>query len=154
MTRTLVNASCTVEFRRSILVCMISNRGNPTRMTHTMAMASNGTTTRKITASFALIRNAIMIAPISMPGARSIILSAIISTFCTWVISFVRRVTSEPVLNWSMLENENCCTFLNTSLLRSAAKLIDALAANQAPPTPPAIMMSAVITMVIPFPII
>ena len=39
----------------------------------------------------------------------------ILMIFCSCVISFVRRVTSEPVLNLSRFANENSCTFWNAS---------------------------------------
>ena len=64
--------------------------------------------------------------------------------FCTCVISLVSRVTREPVEKLSMLRKENFCTCLKQSFLRSAPKLMDALAANQAPPIPPPIITRAV----------
>ena len=52
----------------------------------------------------------IISAPINIPGARSIILSDIATRFCTFVISFVSLVTSEPVENFSIFANENFCS--------------------------------------------
>ena len=83
-----------------------------------------------ITARRAFMINAMIKAPASMPGARSIIRRPIIITFCTCWTSFVSRVTREPVLKSSIFLNENCCTLENTSWRRSLVKLIDALAAK------------------------
>ena len=73
-----------------------------------------------------------------MPGARSIIRSAIMIRFCTCVISLVRRVTREPVENRSISENEKVWICLNASFRSPVPKLIAATDANHAPPTPPA----------------
>ena len=118
------------------------------RKSRMIATVITGRITRKTAASSRFIKNAIIIAPISMPGARSIIRSAIMIRFCTCVISLVRRVTREPVENRSISENE---IFLNASFRSPAPKLIAATDANHAPPTPPAIMMSAVRIMIMPF---
>ena len=121
------------------------------RKSRMIATVITGRITRKTAASSRFIKNAIIIAPISMPGARSIIRSAIMIRFCTCVISLVRRVTREPVENRSISENEKVWIFLNASFRSPAPKLIAATDANHAPPTPPAIMMSAVRIMIMPF---
>ena len=46
-----------------------------------------------------------------------------------------------------MLAKENDCTFAKISRLRSAEKLTEAFAPKYAPPTPPAIIKSAVTIM-------
>ena len=101
-------------------------------------------------ASSAFIQNAITSAPRNMPGARSIIRSPIIIRFCTCWISFVRRVTSDPVLNVSIFLNENCCTLANKSRRRSLVKEIDAFAAKYAPRMPPAAIKKEVIAITSP----
>ena len=130
------------------------NRGKAVRMIIVITTIITGMMTRNILARPAFMEKAIIIAPISIPGALSIIRRAIIIRFCTWVISLVSRVTSEPVEKVSILVKENFCTFLKQSLRRSAPKLMDALEANHAPPIPPAIMTKAMMIMVIPVPTI
>ena len=115
-----------------------------------MVTTITGRITRKILASPGFIATAMMMAPISMPGARSIIRSPIIIRFCTWVMSLVSRVTREPVEKLSMFWKENFCTFRKQSFRRSAPKLMDAFAANHAPPMPPPIMINAVRIMTPP----
>ena len=95
-----------------------------------MAIASAGATIKMITAREAFIINAMITAPISIPGARSIIRSPIIITFCICVMSFVSLVTSEPALNPSILAKENCCTFRNRSPRKSLPKCIAAFTAK------------------------
>ena len=43
-------------------------------------------------------------------AGRRAIRSRVLTKFCIWVTSLVRRVTREPVLNLSILEKENFCT--------------------------------------------
>ncbi len=129
-TRTLVIFSWILEFSLSILVCIMSNLGNAIRITMTSATRSSGITTPRMIASLAFISTAMIRPPISMPGARSIIRSAIMITFCIFVMSLVSLVTREPVENFSILAKENFCTFVNTSFLRLAAKLTAALTAK------------------------
>ncbi len=105
--------------------------------------SSIGTVTASTTVSDGLSDSAIKIPPISIPGARRHIRSSILIKFCICVTSLVSRVTSDPVLNRSMLENENCCTLRYTSARKSAAKFTDAFAPKYAPPTPPTIIISA-----------
>ena len=81
-----------------------------------------------------------MIAPINIPGARSIMRSPIIIRFCIWVMSLVSLVTSDPVLKRSRLAKENFCTFRNRSFRRSAPKFMAAFEAKYAPPIPPSII--------------
>ena len=112
-----------------------------------MARESSGITTSRTAASFPFIRKAMISAPTNIPGARRAIFSPMVSTFCTCWISLVRRVTREPVLNPSMLANENCWTFLNTSLRRSVVKLMDAFAAKYEPRIPPVAMNATTTAM-------
>ena len=109
---------------------MILNLGSATRMIRTMAMIKRGMTTQKTMARRQFITNAMISPPISIPGALSSIRSPMEITFCILVISLVSLVTREPVENFSILANENSCTFLNTSLRRSAAKFTDAFTAK------------------------
>ncbi len=77
------------------------------RIIAAIAAARSGEAIRIMTARDAFIINAIMTAPISIPGARSIMRSPIMITFCICVISFVSLVTSDPVLKLSILAKEN-----------------------------------------------
>ena len=86
-------------------------------------------------------------APISMPGARRHMRKSMLMKFITCVTSLVNRVTSEPAENLSIFANENFCTLANTSRRTSPAKLTAAFAPKYAPPTPPAIITSAVSTI-------
>ena len=133
---------------------MILNLGNAVFMISISAIIRSGMITISTAASSGFMANAMISAPISIPGALSIILSAIDTVFCRFVTSFVNLVISEPVENLSMLANENFCTFSNKSCLRSAAKFTEALIAKNAPITPPSIISRAVTTISAPIPII
>ena len=127
-TRTLVTFSCTVAFSRSSFSCMAENRGKPRRTKPKIETNSTGIATANTTESDGRMVMAIISAPIIIPGARILIRSIILTKFCTWVTSLVKRVTSEPVENLSIFANEYCCTLRYTSTRISAAKLTDALA--------------------------
>ncbi len=118
------------EFKASSFFCMASKRGKAVFIITIIRRIKIGITTSTTTESWAFIISAIISAPISIPGARSIMRRAMLIRFCTWVMSFVSLVTREPVLNLSRLAKENFCTLSNTSLRKSEAKLIDALAAK------------------------
>ena len=57
--------------------------------------------------AFTAIENAITDENISISGERIAVRISIINDICTFVISVVRRVTSEAGLNLSIFENEN-----------------------------------------------
>ena len=112
-----------------------------------MTIIITGIVTASTSDSEGLRSTAIISAPIIIPGALSAILSSILTKFCSCVTSLVSLVTSEPDENLSIFPNEKLCTFLNISDLRSVAKLTDAFAPKYAPPTPPAIIITAVSTI-------
>ena len=124
----LVRFSPTVLFSASIFPCMALNRGKPTRTTKSRSSARIGIATASTTARLGLSEIAMISAPMSMPGARRNMRSSMLTKFCICVTSLVRRVTSEPVWNLSMLAKENFCTLRKTSMRRSLAKLTDAFA--------------------------
>ena len=70
----------------------------------------NGRVTANTSDSDGCSEMAITSAATSIPGARSAILSIILTKFCSCVTSLVSRVTSEPVENLSILANEYFCT--------------------------------------------
>ena len=72
-----------MELTRSSFFCMTVNRGKAVIMITAMVTTITGRITRKIRASPGFIATAMMMAPISMPGARSIMRSPIMIRFCT-----------------------------------------------------------------------
>ena len=122
ITRTFVIFSCIPELRLSSFFCIAPNRGNAVFNSNPINTASIGITNANISASSLLIEQAIIIPPISIPGERIAIIRSILTIFCTCVMSFVRRVTSEPVEKLSIFLNEKFCTFSNTPCLKSALK--------------------------------
>ena len=106
MTLTLVRDSWMPELSRSSFFCITVNLGKAVFSMRKMARVKKGITTRITSASLVFIRKAMISAPISMPGARNIILSPIMVTFCTCWMSLVSRVTRDPVLYWSIFLNE------------------------------------------------
>lgn len=154
ITRTFCSVSWILELTLSSFFCMMVNLGKAVLIMIVMAMIMTGMITRNTLASLAFMEKAMIMAPMSIPGARSIILNPIIIRFCTCVISLVSLVTREPVEKASIFAKENFCTFLKQSFRRSAPKLMDALEANQAPPIPPPIIMKAIAIIVSPVPII
>ena len=97
-----------------------------------------GMITRKIRASLGLMRRVSTQAQISMMGDRTAMRMIIIKAIITLVTSVVSRVMMPLVENLSMLEKENCCTFLYISRRRFRAKPVEALAPNR-PDRPPQI---------------
>ena len=86
---------------------MILNLGNAVFIMQASARIRSGIIITITSASSASVANAIIRAPINIPGALNIILSAIATRFCRLVISLVSLVTSDPVENFSILANEN-----------------------------------------------
>ena len=99
-------------FSASIFFCIVINRGKAIFIRIVITTIKIGAITPIIIARLALICVAIMTAPISIPGARSIIISDIRVIFCSCVTSLVSLVTREPVWKWSRLAKEKVCTFL------------------------------------------
>ena len=71
-----------------------------------------------------------------MTGERKAMRTSIISVFCVWFTSVVRRVTSEAVLNLSIFRKEKCCTFSNSAWRRLREKPIAPMDAARADPAP------------------
>ena len=71
-----------------------------------IAIARTGTMQTNISESLAFIFTVIIIAKISIIGARNAILITIIKAFWVFVTSVVRRVTSDAVENLSTLAKE------------------------------------------------
>ena len=65
---------------------------------------------KKIQASLGFVKKLMMMANVNCKGTRIAIRIHIWYDCCTFVISVVRRVTSEDVENLSTLEKENFCT--------------------------------------------
>ena len=146
----LTSPSWTHELRLSMLFCKALNLGNAFFIIIIIEITSTGTTIINTIASDGLITNAIVIAPISIPGDRRHARSVCIIIFWICVISLVSLVISDPVENLSILLNENFCIFSNKSIRRSAPKFMAALAANHAPSTPPTAIHTATKTMTSP----
>ena len=72
-------------------------------MAKPIVTASTGTATKKIITSSPLMRAARMVAITSMNGARKSMREHSMTMFCVLFTSVVMRVTSEAVLNRSML---------------------------------------------------
>ena len=90
----------------STLFCIIPNKG-PTFLTRIpIETTSIGKVTANITANFPLILIDNIIANISITGALTRSLTPIVTEFCTAVISVVRRVINDAVLNFSIFLNE------------------------------------------------
>ena len=67
-------------------------------------------------------------------------------------MSFVRRVTSEPVVNLSVCWSDNFMTFPNASFLRSLPNLCDAIdpnAADSMPKHPPTATSPSIVSPVV-----
>ena len=126
ITRTFVIFSCIPLFRLSSFFCIARKRGNAVLNSRKTIPPSIGIIIRRIVASRAFIEHAIIIPPISIPGDRIAIIRSIRTIFCIWVMSLVRRVTSEPVEKLSMFLKENFCTFSNKPCLKSLLKYTDA----------------------------
>ena len=86
-----------VELSASMRVCMTLKRGKPFLIKKVSASSISGMDTASTSANRALSDMAMISAPISMPGARSVMRRSILTKFCSCVTSLVMRVTSEPV---------------------------------------------------------
>ena len=87
--------------------CTFANLGKPVLIMNDTDTIITGTATQKTIDSLGLIENAMISAPIIIPGALSSILIIMLIIVCICVTSFVSLVTSEPVENLSMFVNEN-----------------------------------------------
>ena len=85
-----------------------------------------------------------------MPGARSVILSSMLTKFWTCVTSFVRRVTRDPVENLSIFAKEKVWMLLYIAFLRFFPKPAEALDPHTPPMMPVKSPASARSSMIVP----
>ena len=101
-----IKFSCTTVLILSIFFCIISNLGLTALIISPIDITKTGIDTRNIIASLGLIVIAKTHAHISIIGALTNNFIPIVIEFCIIVISVVKRVINDGVLNFSIFLNE------------------------------------------------
>jgi len=112
-------------FKLSILLCIALNLGVAFLNSNTTPIDRIGTHTNTTVNKSAEVIYAIIIAPIKVIGALSIILKLITSTCWTCVVSFVTIVSNLPAVILSIFACEKDCIFANNSSRKSYAIPVD-----------------------------
>ena len=120
--------SSTDSFIRSYLWKTARKAGMALRAMSSSPAISTGMTTTKVMASVPPMRQAMMTAKTNISGARTAMRMAIMKAICTFVMSVVRRVTSEAVEKRSMFSKEKRWMRSNTSCRTFLAKPAEARA--------------------------
>ena len=118
MTRMPVSPSRSTRLILSIFFWMDLKSGKPLTATVTMMPVRTGITTTMTHESPRSFETAMMMPPIIMIGALTIILIMRRTTICTWVTSFVVRVTrlGVPILSNSWSEKAETCVKMSSRM--------------------------------------